>query len=377
MIDTFLKPISDEVVEFAKKLPKSTIGREMILHTSEEFPTLSEGAVALLTIGDARMCHTESTTIDYSHARKNLYQLYKGNWDVKLIDLGILDKGDTVEDTFYALKEIQWELLKQKVPLIVIGASQEFVYPLYRAYDRFEQQVNLVTINEKIELFLPEGQTNYLSKIILEEPHNLQNYSNIGYQTYFNSQEEINLVEQLFFDAHRLGEVAEDIRKVEPIMRDADMLAISMRAVKSSDIGYYHYFQPNGFDGREICTLARYGGISEKIKTYAILDIESLQTKSQLLSQMIWYIVEGINYRISEYPFQPKDDYYKYIVPQEDQELVFYKSDQTGRWWIEIEHYIGGTKKKTLFPCSESDYHKAIENETPERWWKALQKLSL
>ena len=39
---------------------------------------------------------------------------------------------------------------------------------------------------------------SYLSKIIVDEPNNLFNYSNIGYQTYFNSQEEIDLIEKLF-----------------------------------------------------------------------------------------------------------------------------------------------------------------------------------
>jgi hypothetical protein len=43
----------------------------------------------------------------------------------------------------------------------------------------------------------------YLTKII-DEPNNLFNYCNIGYQTYYNSQEEIDLIEKLFFDAYRL-----------------------------------------------------------------------------------------------------------------------------------------------------------------------------
>ena len=51
----------------------------------------------------------------------------------------------------------------------------------------------------------------------MREPNNLFNYSNIGYQTYFNSQEELDLLNSLFFDAYRLGEV-KDLTKVEPII---------------------------------------------------------------------------------------------------------------------------------------------------------------
>jgi hypothetical protein len=75
---------------------------------------------------------------------------------------------------------------------------------IYRAYDDLEQMVNLVLYN-KFDLERGRGSaSSYLTKIIVEEPNNLFNYCNIGYQTYFNSQEEIDLIEKLFFDAYRL-----------------------------------------------------------------------------------------------------------------------------------------------------------------------------
>ncbi len=52
----------------------------------------------------------------------------------------------------------------------------------------------------------------------MEEPNNLYNYSNIGYQTYFTSQEEIDLMEKMFFDAYRLGDVGADITIAEPVL---------------------------------------------------------------------------------------------------------------------------------------------------------------
>jgi hypothetical protein len=53
--------------------------------------------------------------------------------------------------------------------------------------------------------------------MIIKEPNNLFNYSNIGYQTYYNSQEEIDLIEKLYFDAYRLGEVCNNITIAEPV----------------------------------------------------------------------------------------------------------------------------------------------------------------
>ena len=68
----------------------------------------------------------------------------------------------------------------------------------------------------------------------MDEPNNLFNFSNVGYQTYYNSQEELDLLNSLFFDAFRLGEV-KDLTKVEPIMRDADVVSIDIGAIRQSD----------------------------------------------------------------------------------------------------------------------------------------------
>jgi hypothetical protein len=37
-----------------------------------------------------------------------------------------------------------------------------------------------------------------------------------------------------------------------------------------------------------------------------------------------------------------KENYLKYIVPLEDEELIFTKSDKTDRWWIEIHLFRMG-----------------------------------
>jgi hypothetical protein len=99
--------------------------------------------------------------------------------------------------------------------------------------------------------------------------------------------------------------------------------------------------------------------------------------ESVLIAQIIWYFVEGINFRSNEYPFGSKECYLKYIVPMDEEELIFYKSDKTDRWWIEIPYLLGENnklKKNTLLPCSYDEYLSACNQELPERWWKAQRK---
>ena len=82
--------------------------------------------------------------------------------------------------------------------------------------------------------------------------------------------------------------------------------------------------------------MARYAGISDKVTSFGIFNFNSNTNEVVLITQMLWYFIEGFCFRSNEYPFGTKEHYIKYIVLIEDEELVFYKSNITGRWWIEI-----------------------------------------
>jgi hypothetical protein len=188
------------------------------------------------------------------------------------------------------------------------------------------------------------------------------------------------LIEKLFFDAYRLGEISNKITLAEPVFRDADLVSIDLNSVKSSDSGNTISFEPNGFNGKEICSLARYAGISDKVSSFGIFNHNSTMPEAVIVAQMVWYFIEGYHYRSKEYPFGSRKNYLKYIVPLEDEELIFYKSDKTDRWWIEIPYESNGNnklKRNTLLPCSYDEYLCACNQELPERWWKAQRKNAL
>lgn len=376
----FLKPLSKEIVQFITDFSSQQLGSKMSLHTQDEFPDLSKIKIAVLGVLDNRGDSFCSSTVDLTHIRKELYALYPGNWDASMADLGDIEAGNSILDTYFALKEVVSELLKKKILPIVIGGSQDLTYPLYRSYDSLEQMVNLVAIDSKFD-FGKESDTisnsSYLTKIIIDEPHNLFNYSNIGFQTYYNSQEEIDLIDKLFFEGYRLGDITNNNALAEPVLRDADFVSIDLTAVKTADSGNANSFVPNGFNGKEICALSRYAGISDKVSLLGIFNHNNSVQESVLIAQIIWYFIEGFQYRSNEYPFGSKDNYTKYIVPMDVDELIFYKSDKTDRWWIELP-FISGINNKlnkiALLPCSHEEYLGACNHEIPERWWKAQRK---
>lgn len=376
----FLEPVSQEILDYVSQLSSQHLGDKVVFHTQHDFPDISKVKIAIVGVLENRGNTSISEEVNLDYIRKELYSLFPGNWESSITDLGDVLPGNSLDDTYFALQSIVSSLIKKKVIPIVIGGSQDLTYALYRAYDNLEQMVNLVAIDSKFDIGKQEQNIksdSYLSKIIVEEPNNLFNYSNVGYQTYYNSQEEIDLIEKLYFDAYRLGEVCNNITISEPVFRDADLVSLDLHSVKSSDSSSLSPFIPNGFNGKEICSLSRYAGISDKVSCFGIFNHNNSVQEAVLIAQIVWYFIEGVHYRSNEFPFGSKKDYLKYIVTYEEDEIIFYKSNKTERWWIEIPFFSNVNnklKKNTLLPCTHDDYLAACSHEFPERWWKAQRK---
>ena len=379
MVFDFLQPVSKSCVEFIQGLSSQSFGSKVTLHTESDFPNLEEIAIAIITVNEFRGKEKENLNQSFNGFRETLYSLYPGNWNVAIADLGTIEAGESLKDTYFLVQTICEDLLRKKVLPIIIGGSQDLSYALYRSYDGLDQMVNFISVDNKFDLSKENSNLadSFLTRIIVEEPNNLFNYSNIGFQTYFNSQEEIDLMDKLYFEAYRLGEVSNNITIAEPVFRDADIVSVDMTSVQSSFSGNFIDFNPNGFTGKEICALARYAGISDKVTAFGVFNFNLTLVEFNLVAQVIWYFLEGFSFRSNEYPFGTKDNYLKYTVLIEEEELVFYKSDRTSRWWIEIpiiSNVNNKLKRNTLLPCSYEDYLASCEGEMPERWWKAQRR---
>lgn len=381
----YLTPVNDDLLAQANIQTNQNLGQSIQVYTSkDEFPDLDKTKIAIIGVLEGRASEGNygvGSSIDA--IREELYKLYPGNWPVNVADLGDIQQGSTIEDTYFAVKETVTYLLKKNIIPLIIGGGQDLTYANYRAYDELEQTVNLVAVDSKFDLGSIDDELtsqSYLSKIVMNQPANLFNFCNIGYQTYFNSQDEIDLLDSLFFETHRLGEVLNSIQIVEPVLRDADIVSIDMSAAKNSEAPANKKASPNGFSGIEMCAISRYAGISDKVSSFGIYEYNAIyDDKNQtalLMSQMIWYFIEGVNYRANDYPFGLKDRYQKFIVPIDDQVLNFHKSNKSGRWWMEIAiNENNKNKRHTLIPCTYEDYISATNQEIPDRWIRTLKKI--
>ena len=381
----FLSPVPDFVLAHNELLSPQTLGRKLKIHSSKKgIPDLEGVDIAIIGVLENRNdINYIGEEFQLSEIRKSLYALYPGSWTTTIADLGDIDKGESVEDTYFALKTAISLLIKKKIIPIILGGSQDLTYANYRAYDDLIPMVNVVNVDCSFNLgdsTKPIKNNSFVGKVILDKPYNLFNYANIGYQTYFNSQEEIDLMDNLYFESYRLGQVSKDITLVEPVMRDANMVSIDLNVIKASEVSLNQKFSPNGLDGKEICAIARYAGISNKVTSLGIYEYKPSkddEITSMLISQIIWYFVEGINCRVKDDDFSDERNYQKFITLVDNQELVFHKSNKTGRWWVEIpflSEVNNKLKRHTLLPCTHQDYIDASNNMVPNRWYKAFQR---
>ncbi len=320
--------------------------------------------------------------------RKYFYNLVYDDPSTSIIDMGDIEPGESSNDTMIALEQVVEECLRLKFIPIIIGGSQDLSLANYKAYSNLDKVVNIVGVDHSFDLGDVEDELSnhsYLSKIILSQPNFLFNYSNIGYQSYFVSQEELDLMDKLNFDFYRLGQVRSDMQEVEPIVRNADMLSFDMSAIRHSDAPGNKRVTPNGFYGEEACQITRYAGLSDKLSSIGFYEynpeVDDQETTGHLLAQMVWYFIEGYYQRKKDSPVTSKRDFLKYTVASTQAqigELVFYKNLKSDRWWMDIplaESKMRRLSRHQLVPCSYNDYQLACNDELPDKWQKSYRKL--
>ena len=212
---------------------------------TDSFPDLENDKPDLAIIGvleDRNADGNSGCALGPDYIREILYQLFEGSYKTKIIDLGNIRRGETVVDTFIALKTVVAELIKKDILPVIIGGSQDLTYAQYLAYEVLGQKVDLVVVDAKLDMdddhfpgTIETTSAAYLNKIFMHEPDMLFNFSNLGYQTYFVNQERLQMMEKLFFDAHRLGSLSGKIQLTEPVIRNASMISFDVGAVRSSD----------------------------------------------------------------------------------------------------------------------------------------------
>jgi len=215
---------------------------------------------------------------------------------------------------------------------------------------------------------------NYFNPNACGNAHDAQmiNFSESGMyfeSDYFSKTKGIN-------NNIRLGRLRDNISTAEPVLRNTDVLSFDIGAIKYAEAPGSSNISPNGLHSEEACQLAKYAGMSDRLKVFGLFEYDTgkdeLNVTAKLLAQIVWYFIEGFLNRQNKKPDE-NDRNIMYRVEVKDLEIpfVFYKNPDSNQWWMQIIF----AEKVLHFACSEKEYNQASNNEIPELWVKYIMKL--
>lgn len=381
MLTDFIQPLSDSEIQLYFK-------PELPVHFFRGNDSEIEGhSIAILGIKDARGFDANAGTAEGpDHIRNAVYALHNFPLSLPVIDLGNIMPGATFQDTHEAMRIVVNEINRKGLIIIILGGDNSLVYSQYKGMANADYMLNMVMVDEKFtftessEYAAPNHQ-DYLFRIFVDSPSKIEHFSLLGYQTYFIPARDVDLLEQMNMEVYRLGLVREDIREAEPIVREADLLAFNVAALKACDAPGYVDASPNGFFSDEACQILRYAGSSDKMQCLGIYnynpDFDQRGITATGIAQMLWYFIDGIHLRRADYPIVDEKDFQKFTVSIEGEEdIVFMKSLKSNRWWMKVPASIHGKKVQKMIPCTYKDYMTAMESEVPDRWIQAYGRLN-
>jgi formiminoglutamase len=368
-LEDFLSPLPSHLGELNSP---DSLGHIIEKHMTA-LPDWEDADVAIVGISEGRNTKNKETSLAANQIRKELYQLISASTKAKLVDLGNIEAGKTFNDTQFALQEVCKTLLANSIVPVLIGGSKELAYAQYASFQTIVKNLEATIISPIIDL----DNHAYLNKICLHEPNFLFNINAIAYQSHYVLDKAVSALRKLFFNPTRLGVLRSNISDVEPVLRNTDMTVFDIGAIKQADAPGNHDNNPSGLTSEEACQLCWYAGISEKMRSFGIYEVnpeyDYRNTTSKLGAQMIWYFLDGYYNRKGDHPEMHKEFLkYRCTMVQNEPDVVFYKSKRTERWWMEIP---GPTSAKNMvIPCTYTDYTMATKGEMPDLFFKALQK---
>ena len=371
-IEDFLVPINKDMLSNDEGYREGMIGRVVDAY-EEGFPELEVAQVVLVGCGEQRGAGMYSPTDAPDEIRREFYKLYYWHTNIRIADVGNIRAGNTLNDTYAALKIVVHELVNIGKTVVVLGGSHDLTLAQYSAFADDKKSIDAVTVDAVIDINIDAAQRsdNFVMELLTGEPNFMRHYNHLAFQSYFVHPRMLETMDKLRFDCFRVGKVKEQIDEMEPVIRNCHLMSFDITAIAHA-YAPSNTFSPNGLTGEEACILMQYAGMSPNMKTIGIYGYQPENDKESLtarqISQMLWYLIDGVNRGTTEVSLEERDSFNEFHTAFSEVETVFLQSKKTGRWWMQLPD-------KKFIACSYKDYLIASSNEYPERWLRAQERV--
>lgn len=275
--------------------------------------------------------------------RRHLYQFAHRMSETRIYDLGDLRRTDPdfVIGPFI-------ELLSSKITPIVVGANTGMIKALRLAYQHLSKPFHPAVLHETI----PDSLINSTDWSAV-----------IGVQQHLIPRQAPSHIHPMHLSAVRNSTL-----EAESMIRESNALIFDLTAMSMVDLPAQKGLSSSGFCTEEACTLMRYAGLHADTGVVICSghDPMSLQLdmSANTTAQLIWYFLEAFNQCIVEDPMRSTHcTTYTVHLDAYDTNFVFYKSERTGRWWVQLRSEQGDS----MLPCTFRDYQFATNGQVSDR----------
>ena len=371
-LQDFLVPISFSEINEDEGYVDGQLGAHIITQQDEDF-NIALADIIIVGVKETRgngTAEKENNAADI--VRKQLYRLHYWHTDIIMADVGNIEIGAGIADSYAAIKTVLQELYRLNKTVIIIGGSHDVTLAQYHAYSPINKTVEATCVDAEINL---KGESNvpaenFLMEMFTGEPNILKHYNHIAFQSYFVHPRMLQTIDKLRFDCYRLGNVQHEIEEMEPVFRNSNMVSFDVSAIKYSDAPSNKNC-PNGLTGVEACTLTRYAGMSDKLNSFGVYGYipanDTNEITARQIAQMLWYFIDGRHKMAQESALDQRQHFNEFHVVFAEVDTLFLQSKITGRWWMQMPD-------SSFLACSHKDYLTAGKNEFPERWLRVQER---
>ena len=146
----FFSPVDESV--YTEITPSNSVYKNIKVY-GEKMPTYKDAHIAIFGINEERGTNTnKGTSKAADEIRRKFYHLKKGTGSYNIVDLGNLNPGIDLDETYVRISEVCRMLLESNVLPILLGGPQDLDIGQYRGYEEMEKLVSLLNVDAFLDL---------------------------------------------------------------------------------------------------------------------------------------------------------------------------------------------------------------------------------
>ena len=208
-LNGYFNPVSLERPQFEYLDNSESFSHQISVHTPDlPIRELDKHQVVIIGVPEDRNGFIKGSKDAPDAVRDKLYQLAALSRNLKIYDLGNIKKGGSVNDTYFALRDVLLELKDRGIIALILGGSQDLSRGVFLALEKEQGLHQVLTIDSMLDFSEASDKfhsRNYLNQLLNPDFRERFSFTNLGHQAYFATKAQLDQLEKSYLESIRLG----------------------------------------------------------------------------------------------------------------------------------------------------------------------------